>query len=198
MTDLYEILQVSTKADSKRITAAYRSLVKDYHPDVNKDPEAARKFREIHSAYEILSDPAKRREYDRRHDLQYEEQRPTYPPPVINKDAFWARHEPMLMALMTDWKRKYFYGMAAIYHNDFSMAIPPINSPEMTIPNITCRGSGENIGVWCEDTADAFVAGIFYLGSLYVACRQMVLAEDLEQALQDCVREIQAIRGTNR
>ncbi|MCR5795824.1 MAG: molecular chaperone DnaJ [Solobacterium sp.] len=62
--DYYEILGVSRNADENEIKRAYRSLAKKYHPDVNSAPDAADKFKEINEAYEVLSDPQKRQNYD--------------------------------------------------------------------------------------------------------------------------------------
>lgn len=65
MKDYYEILGVPRNATQEEIKKAYRKLVRQYHPDLNKDnPEAERKFREINEAYEVLSDPEKRAKYD--------------------------------------------------------------------------------------------------------------------------------------
>ena len=198
MTDLYEILQVSPNADTKRIAAAYRSLAKDYHPDLNKDPDATAEFRRIKEAYEILSDPDKRREYDQRRSQPPGQQNPPVTPRTKTKQAFWARHITLLTNLMLEWKDKYFGGMAAVHHNESSIMIPLIDSPEMTFPNITCRGTGEHIGIWCEKKEDLFVVAIFSLPASYVACREMVLAEDLEGALIECALEMNAIRGGYR
>ena len=60
----YDILGVSKDASSEDIKSAYRKLAKKYHPDVNKDPGAADKFKEINEAYECLSDPQKKSNYD--------------------------------------------------------------------------------------------------------------------------------------
>jgi molecular chaperone DnaJ len=60
--DYYKILGVDRKADEKTIKSAYRKLARKYHPDVNKGNDA--KFKEIAEAYEVLSDPEKRRRYD--------------------------------------------------------------------------------------------------------------------------------------
>lgn len=62
--DYYAILGVDKKADQKKIKAAYRELARKYHPDKNKDPGAAEKFKQINEAYEVLGDPEKRAKYD--------------------------------------------------------------------------------------------------------------------------------------
>lgn len=64
MADLYEVLGVSRDADHDTIKKAYRRLARQLHPDVNPDPAAQERFKEIGKAYEVLSDPEKRRMYD--------------------------------------------------------------------------------------------------------------------------------------
>ena len=64
MTDPYEILGVARDADDDTIKKAYRRLARQYHPDVNPEPEAQERFKDIGKAYEVLSDPEKRRMYD--------------------------------------------------------------------------------------------------------------------------------------
>jgi len=65
MKDLYDILGVRRDATLEEIKKAYRQLAIKYHPDRNKgNKEAEEKFKEINQAYEILSDPEKRRQYD--------------------------------------------------------------------------------------------------------------------------------------
>lgn len=61
---LYETLEVSTSATDEEIKKSYRRLARKYHPDINKEPDAEEKFKEINAAYEILSDPQKRKQYD--------------------------------------------------------------------------------------------------------------------------------------
>ncbi|TKY64578.1 Chaperone protein DnaJ [Spatholobus suberectus] len=62
--DYYATLGVSKSASAKEIKAAYRRLARQYHPDVNKEPGATEKFKQISSAYEVLSDHKKRALYD--------------------------------------------------------------------------------------------------------------------------------------
>ncbi|PKA57917.1 Chaperone protein dnaJ 1, mitochondrial [Apostasia shenzhenica] len=62
--DYYSTLGVPRSASSKEIKAAYRRLARQYHPDVNKQPGATEKFKEISTAYEVLSDDKKRASYD--------------------------------------------------------------------------------------------------------------------------------------
>lgn len=62
--DYYDILGVSKDASDDKIKHAYRKLSKKWHPDINKAPDAEAKFKEINEAYETLSDPQKRANYD--------------------------------------------------------------------------------------------------------------------------------------
>lgn len=62
--DYYEILGVDKTASETEIKKAYRSLVKKWHPDVNKEKDAEEKFKEVQEAYEVLSTPGKRKQYD--------------------------------------------------------------------------------------------------------------------------------------
>ncbi|KAK6928977.1 Chaperone DnaJ, C-terminal, partial [Dillenia turbinata] len=64
-SDYYSVLGVSKNASKSEIKSAYRKLARNYHPDVNKDPGAEQKFKEISNAYEVLSDDEKRSLYDR-------------------------------------------------------------------------------------------------------------------------------------
>jgi len=64
-TDLYDVLGVSRSATAEEIKKAYRRLARQHHPDANPDdPQAEARFKEVAQAYEVLSDPAKRQQYD--------------------------------------------------------------------------------------------------------------------------------------
>lgn len=62
--DLYETLGVDRDASADEIKKAYRKLARELHPDVNPDPQVQDRFKEITAAYEVLSDPQKRQNYD--------------------------------------------------------------------------------------------------------------------------------------
>jgi curved DNA-binding protein len=63
-SDFYEVLGVSRDATADEVQRAYRRLARQYHPDVNKDPAAEDRFKEISEVYDVLSDPDTRRRYD--------------------------------------------------------------------------------------------------------------------------------------
>src|SRR5437879_6420994 len=62
--DFYQILGVPRTASQDEIQRAYRKLARIYHPDVNRDPGAEDRFKDISEAYDVLSDPQTRRRYD--------------------------------------------------------------------------------------------------------------------------------------
>ena len=85
-SDCYAILGVSPAAEDVVIGAAYRALIRHYHPDTNPDPAAQARAREITAAYAVLRDPASRAEYDARRsaadDFWDVEVTPRRPPPM--------------------------------------------------------------------------------------------------------------------
>jgi curved DNA-binding protein len=68
---LYSTLEIAAGASEAEIKKAYRKLARQYHPDVNKDPKAEEKFKEINAAYEVLSDKDKRAKYDQYGDSMF-------------------------------------------------------------------------------------------------------------------------------
>ena len=64
--DYFQVLGVDRSADANAIKKAFRSLARQYHPDVNPgDAQAEARFKEISEAYEVLSDPSRRARYDK-------------------------------------------------------------------------------------------------------------------------------------
>ncbi|MER3484937.1 MAG: molecular chaperone DnaJ, partial [Chloroflexota bacterium] len=89
--DYYKTLGVDRNADQKTLREAYRRLARKYHPDVNPgDKHAEERFKEINEAYEALSDPAKRKIYDR-FGAQWQRYRDAG---VTGDDAFSRRARP--------------------------------------------------------------------------------------------------------
>ncbi|HEX7992574.1 MAG TPA: J domain-containing protein, partial [Streptosporangiaceae bacterium] len=62
--DFYEVLGVGRNASQDEIQRAYRKLARQNHPDINSDPAAEERFKDVSEAYSVLSDPATRRRYD--------------------------------------------------------------------------------------------------------------------------------------
>ncbi|OLS60971.1 curved DNA-binding protein [Pseudomonas putida] len=79
--DYYKILGVEPTADDKAIKTAYRKLARKYHPDVSKERDAEDKFKEANEAYEVLSSPEKRAEYDEIRKYGGQHGRPFQAPP---------------------------------------------------------------------------------------------------------------------
>lgn len=64
MKNYYDVLGVSRNSETEVITAAYKAMMRKYHPDTNKSAQAAHRAKEINEAYEVLKNPLSRREYD--------------------------------------------------------------------------------------------------------------------------------------
>lgn len=91
MKDYYQILGVSTTATAQEIRQAYRQLAVQFHPDVNQDPVAAERMREINVAYDTLGDERKRKLYDMSASWQDVFQEPDEPAP-LHRDPKYKPH----------------------------------------------------------------------------------------------------------
>lgn len=74
-TDFYDVLGAPVDAPSEELKRAYRSRVREYHPDVNDHPEGDAQFKLIRKANDVLTDPAERKDYDRMGHREYAEKR---------------------------------------------------------------------------------------------------------------------------
>ncbi|WP_018291471.1 DnaJ C-terminal domain-containing protein [Verrucomicrobium sp. 3C] len=89
--DYYKILNVSRSASADEIRSSFRKLARQYHPDVAKDKKKAEdKFREINEAYEVLSDPEKRKRYDQL-GAAWQEGQEFQPPPQWRGNTRWTQ-----------------------------------------------------------------------------------------------------------
>ncbi len=86
MPDYYTILQVDPRAESEVIQAAYRRLAAKHHPDVDPSPEAMERMKLLNAAYEVLSDPMKRREHDM---SRFRGQQPTIEDTSTKQRPWW-------------------------------------------------------------------------------------------------------------
>ena len=100
---LYQVLQVSPRADPQVIHASYRALARRYHPDLNAGPQANTRMRELNAAYDVLGDDEWRAEYDAEQ-ARTRRQSPVRRPPMSSTRAtattsVWAvAHESQLGA----------------------------------------------------------------------------------------------------
>ena len=85
-TDYYTILQVDPRAEPEVIQAAYRRLAAKHHPDVDPSPEAMERMKLLNAAYEVLSDPMKRREHDM---SRFRGQQPTIEDTSTKQRPWW-------------------------------------------------------------------------------------------------------------
>lgn len=89
MKDYYQILRISRQASAEEIKRAFRRLAVLFHPDKNHSPEAIRLFQEINEAYQVLSDPFQRQQYDYRDRASYfvspSSEQPTHRDPAYRR-----------------------------------------------------------------------------------------------------------------
>jgi curved DNA-binding protein len=91
--DYYKILGLKRDAESSEIKKAYRKLARKYHPDINKESDAEKRFKEISEAYEVLGDTEKRKRYDQLGADWKDGQNFRPPPPGNGQYQQWAFHQ---------------------------------------------------------------------------------------------------------
>jgi DnaJ domain/Domain of unknown function (DUF4115) len=103
--DLYGLLELRRGAPQKDIRRAHRRLVREYHPDANPgDNSAEERFKEIRHAYEVLSDPRKRREYDVLSDPRELREYYAVRPHASSRDEDLSERVRKLDNLLNSWK----------------------------------------------------------------------------------------------
>jgi curved DNA-binding protein CbpA len=115
--DYYAILGVPADATEDEIRAAYRRLVRDHHPDLHPDrPDAHERMQELNAAYEVLSDPQRRAEYERSRGVPIPVRRgPAPPSPWVVRSHVdlsrgaattpWPEEDPLLVWEALMWRR---------------------------------------------------------------------------------------------
>jgi hypothetical protein len=90
--DYYQILRISRHASAEEIKRAFRRLAVLFHPDKNHSPDAIRLFQEINEAYQVLSDPFQRQQYDNRNNSSFVVSSSTGQP--VHRDPAYRRRRP--------------------------------------------------------------------------------------------------------
>ncbi len=154
MRDYYEVLGVSPDAGAAEIKRAYRQLARRYHPDISGDERGAA-FLEVSRAYQVLTDPDRRRSYDAR-------LRAGTGVPVSGR-AEWLADEvaidfPSVASVLDRMRHSFFGPVPSVHlsaeiilspHEAFWGAVVPLGVPlRRTCPQ--CGGRGETWEEWCE------------------------------------------------
>jgi len=151
--DFYKILGITKSATSADVKKAYRKLSMKYHPDKNPDPEAGKKFSEIAEAYEALSDPEKRKTYDRygEEGLKQAAQQPDHMDPFDIFSAFGfgggrPRGRPdtpktpgLKMKLRCSLDQLFF---GEVFHVSYTRPVMCVSADECFIERRDCQGPG--------------------------------------------------------
>lgn len=104
--NFYRILHISTQATSQEIKRAYRHMAKIWHPDRNQGSKSSEeKFKEIQSAYEILSDPSKKRHYDHKYQKELAKDKTERKAPPRKKDFRWQSAQSYQSQLNNLWQQ---------------------------------------------------------------------------------------------
>jgi len=99
--DYYSVLEIPLSADTTEVNAAFRRLAWRYHPDRNPAPGATLQFQDINEAHQVLSDPARRAEYDARWHRRAENPRNAPSAVTYHPRRRWRRHSHARAVLLT-------------------------------------------------------------------------------------------------
>ncbi len=99
--DYYSVLEIAPAADTIEVNAAFRRLAWRYHPDRNPAPGATVQFQDINEAHQVLSDPARRAEYDAQWHPRAANQSHRSSTPLRRGHRRWHRHRHMRAVLLT-------------------------------------------------------------------------------------------------
>ncbi|RXZ38275.1 J domain-containing protein [Oxalobacteraceae bacterium CAVE-383] len=91
MKDYYAALGIDSDAPLSAVKTAYRKKASEFHPDKNTDADAPARFREVQEAYDLLSDPQRRKEYDENR------QRSLLESPVATAEQIWTTYMQKVM-----------------------------------------------------------------------------------------------------
>lgn len=133
----YEVLGVRPSATTDEIRTAFRSLARQHHPDLADEVSSARSMAEINQAWSVLSDPSKRRDYDR--SIRSEE--PTSTTSQQRARAYSEEQRPtFVQPARFPWRGILFFGVVAIFGVLFMHAVAKPTSPEIP-DNLLAVGS---------------------------------------------------------
>lgn len=194
-SDYYAVLGVSVGAEVKQIKTSFRTLVKGFHPDKYKADNATEKMALINAAYETLSNPAQRREYDGMRERYFLSGDWRKEPGARAKEALWNSQRSGLLAVMQNCKNTYFSGKATILENNLQLLIPHLELAEATLPNVVCQGDTEVIGIWCRSDGANLIAAIGLNLEGHVGIRRYVQPTTIGDAINDCIAEGKVIKS---
>jgi hypothetical protein len=126
LKDYYQILGVRRGAGEAEIRRAYRVLVQQLHPDVNPDPAAHELIKEVNEAYDVLSDPVKKQEYDYRLESPYASvfnvpEQPQHRDPAYQRKTYY--HKPTGKPTQREIMERYMHFTTKVYWAGLTLSI---------------------------------------------------------------------------
>lgn len=164
---LYELLGIDRNAEQGEVKRAYRQLAKKYHPDTSDSPNSAYSFQQIQQAYEVLSDPRKRRLYDQR--LVWREnraRRQAYASTHAQQAAKAQHMARQRAAYYARMQREQMQAETQMDHITFHLkqSLGLFINLVLLVAGVLCTGYGLNF-LFVEDFNGSLVAGYFVTGT---------------------------------